>query len=241
MAALWTTTGQIPFQSPLVDTSFTTSKGANSIAAGDLLVIVAAVGDASGASGDPGSFSVGSSGFTAAVNQNAGSVGNNLRGGLFWKIAGGSETGAYTFSWTTPDPWGWAMINYGPHASPADAGPASTPNGSFSFVTCPAVSPTNSTDTVIAAITVVGGGAKTTPSGYTRDITLIDTGTYVNEPSMHVASKQPIGATGSTGAINWGAGPDTANSSVCMTIAFTPNGGGGGGATRHSLLQLGVA
>jgi hypothetical protein len=239
MAALWTTTGQIPFESPITDTSFTTSKGANSIASGDLLVIVAGLGDQTGTGTNPGAFTMGSSGFTNAIDVAAGSTGNNIRGGLFWKIAGGSETGAYTIGLGSSNPWGWAMINFGPHASPADAGPANTPLSGFSFVTCPAVSPTNSTDTVIAAIVVVGGTAKTTPTTYTRNITLIDTGTYTNEPSIHVASKQPIGATGSTGAINWGAGPDTTNSGIMMTIAFTPNGGGGG-AIRHNIAMLGV-
>ena len=75
--AVWSTTGQIGFQSPLTDTSFITSKGANVIVAGDLIAIVCGVGDASGASVDPGSLS--SPGFAAAVNQQSGSAAENLR------------------------------------------------------------------------------------------------------------------------------------------------------------------
>jgi hypothetical protein len=54
--AISVTTGQIGFQAPITDNSFTTSKGANSIAAGDLLMIACGVGDQTGASVDPGAF-----------------------------------------------------------------------------------------------------------------------------------------------------------------------------------------
>jgi hypothetical protein len=77
-------------------------------------------------------------------------------------------------SWTTPDPLGWALINFGPYASPADVGPPSTPNASFSFVSSPIILPAQATDIAIAIAITTGGSSPTTPTGYTRDVDLIN-------------------------------------------------------------------
>jgi len=79
------------------------------------------------------------------------------------------------------------------------------------------------------------GASPTTPTGYTRNVNLINTGTYTNECNIHVAHMLPSGA-GATGAVDWGT--STTNASICASIAFPPSAAAP--ARRNRMTTLGV-
>jgi len=106
------------------------------------------VGDQTGASVDPGAFAA--SGFTLAVNQNAVSAPNNLQWRLLedsWRFWDRCIHDCVDDAW--PRGGGRSSTSV-PYASPADAGPASTLNASFSFVSSPIILPVQATDIAIA-------------------------------------------------------------------------------------------
>lgn len=129
-------------------TSITTSKGANNIAAGDLLIAI--VNIQASVNSDPGAITP-PAGWTQAAQAAQGSTLPAFdRQGVFYKIAGASETGAYTFSWTSTTNPNWTLMDYtvsGGTPSLDVAGNNSATN--TTSIIAPSVSPVGTTDLLV--------------------------------------------------------------------------------------------
>jgi hypothetical protein len=121
-----------------------------------------------------------------------------IRVACFWHLAGGSETGSYTFSWTNPSRGAsWALFDvHGQNAVPIDG--SDTQNNNYSANrTAPSISPSGSSDMLVAVFFDAGSG-----SPYTKpsDMTLISdvNSTSSDRPEILVSYKT-LSASGATG------------------------------------------
>ena len=142
----------------------TNAQGANgTFTSGDFLVMVVTV--MANSATDPGVIST-PTGWTQ-IDQvlSAGQWSGAMRTATFYKIAGGSETGSYSASWTNAAYGaGWVLMDYtGVNtSSPIDAHNLIANTGYSPTPTTTAISPSGSTDMLIAAF-VSGSGTGAYP------------------------------------------------------------------------------
>lgn len=191
------------------NTTLTTSKGANSINSGDLLIVMVIV------EANVGAITP-AAGFTLLDSQRVDA--NNLTTAFFYKVAGGSETGSYVFSWTGSNFFAWSLINItGASGTPIDQVATNTVASSTNFTTA-SITPTGSADFLVT-IFVDDGTAFTAPSGMTTNVNNInmESGTcnYM-VTSLQLASNSSVSKTATVGA---------AKSGSTLILAITPSGG----------------
>jgi hypothetical protein len=206
----------------LAAASLTTSKGANTINTGDLLIVVLAATDQTNSGVSPGAI-VPPSGWTTIENGITGAAGENLSGAAFYKIAGASETGAYAFTWTNSEPWAWALLDYSGTASVADALAGAVAGViSGTTMTAPGNSPSGAADLCIVGYAGPDSNVTSFPSGFTSRSNLANNGAYVAQPGISVADKT-LSSSGATGSLvaTFGAARDSA---MAFSITFAPSG-----------------
>lgn len=183
-------------------TSATTNKGTNTINAGDVIVIHVLGEDNSLTNHSmtcPSGFTNFSWSFHYNSNSNSGF--NTL---ACWKVAGGSETGAYTVNWTTTNgnifEWAMYVVTGANGTAPIDV-TAVTDNGNGSNTgtfNVPSVTTTGPNRLLIACASI-GGSSNTyptRPSGYTTGFTVGAASVFKLACDWKVATS--AGATGGT-------------------------------------------
>lgn len=221
-------------------TSVTTTKGANAINSGDLLLVVAGVSGTA----DPGTITP-PAGFTLAQpNGIAGTfytdTNYNLRYAIFCKIADASETGDYTFSWTNSGVNSWVMLDYSGTASACasvfDGGSERDVfSGSFtsSLAISTAVVTSNANDVLISLWMLRASGTMTLPA---------NARTAYNPSSSSApwigASDLSIPTAGSQAVQTDTYSTTTANYSA---VAFGIKAASGGGAVTPRGMLMGIS
>lgn len=197
----WATSDYIATSS----TSATTSKSSNSIASGDLLIILTGQKPNS-----PSNYALlcpatgGWTGFSWSANYDS-SEGWNFLG--CWKIAGAGETGAYTVTWTTSSAnlSTWALIDItGANASPIDATAITNNayNGTAAVIVAPTVSSSGS-NRLHLSCGAADGSSQNIYSGYPAGYTQKLDASYLSIVKLACATKT-VGS-GATGTTTWSA------------------------------------
>lgn len=196
-----------------------------SISAGDLLIGV--VG-ALNSSTDPGAITI-PSGFTAL---SAGGISGNayspdgVRRAYFYKIATGSEGTTFSASWTNPDVYSWALLNYsGVNTStPFDGGAQTEFNGTYSSnIIAPAITTSVPNDWEICIWSFGAGGTLTMPAGMTTRLS--QAGSSSGAPWIGVADVGPVAAGAqATQTVTY---QYTVNTWDAISIGIQPASGGG--------------
>lgn len=202
----------------------TNAQGANgTINQNDLLIacVVATGAGVSGTITQPG-------GWTQIYNNFDASQNRPMITSVWVKIAGASETGNYTFSWTgTSVGCSWALLDYTgvSTGAPVDAS-AGQNNDSFSTnMTAPSISPAGAADMMVCVWAEDGGNATYAPAaGMTQRSTTGGTGngsTSSDRPEILIAELQ-LSASGATGTK---VGTCASAPTVGVSMALTPAGG----------------
>jgi hypothetical protein len=202
------------------------------IASGDLLVVVACWENAT----DPGTVTP-PSGFTTQLSV----YGWEVRCAIATKIAGGSETGAYTSTVASAYQSSWALLDYsGINATPIDGTPASTVY-TTSYVTAiiaPSVTTTASGSLLFNAWPEDwNSGTATCGAGCTDTMRVAQASTSSGRPAIQIGD-QVLGAAGASGTQTLTAQYSN-NSYGTYTIAFKAAGGGAATVSRRALTGVG--
>lgn len=212
----WATNGQL---GGATTNTFTSSKAANTINSGDLLILIAAANDSTGGAIDPGVFST-PAGFTI-INQVVTGASENIRGAAYFKIAGGAESGAYTVTWVTPGGFAWSLLDYSGAASTPDDASVATNTTTGTAIPAPSISPSGVSDWMICAWIGPDSNVITFPVGFASNIrsNLANSGATAGQSSIGVADivLSSSGATG-TKIATFGA---TRNSYIGISMAFS--------------------
>lgn len=151
-------------------TTITTNAAGNTINTGDLLIATLGLVDTSTGTGNHSPTCP--TGWTQVyVAWNNGSVNDPTDVLVCTHVAGASETGNYTFNWTTAPTRssGWTLTDYanvntaaGTNGVDVSAGTISGTSGTVSAISCPSVTTTQTNETVYCyAIWYAGGGTVT--------------------------------------------------------------------------------
>ena len=120
----------------------------------------------------------------------------SLTTGFFYKIAGVSESGSYTFSWTGSNFCAWGLLNYSGGASIDASGAGTFDSGGTTNCTAVSISPTGASDTLIALWVFNQADAVTAPGDMTQRVNLTqESGTIV-----YLACDKVLSASGATGS-----------------------------------------
>lgn len=205
------------------------SAGANAIASGDFLLATVVVEANVGAITPP-------AGWTLLNSQVLTAGGNTV--GFFYKIAGGSESGSYTFSWTGSNFAGWVLQNYGGvNATPIDVSntstyaTAGTPNA-----TATGISPTGAADMLLGLWVGDQATTITTPTGMTQRVasTPLESGTV-----QFFAADHQLSSSGATGNQSAQQGTTGFNTGAWLLAALTPAGGAAARTPTMTLMGVG--
>jgi hypothetical protein len=184
-------------------TSLTTSKGANAIASGDLLVLISGIVDSS-ATNHSMTCPTGFIGFAWSPDYESNTnSGANTMG--CWKIAGGSETGAYVANWTTTNSLyiTWALLDItGANASPIDDTGLTRAGSAVdtTSVVAPTVSASGS-NRLHLSCGLISGSGNNIYSGYPAGYTQAVDASFLTVLKIACA-KKTVGS-GSTGPTTW--------------------------------------
>jgi hypothetical protein len=97
--------------------------------------------------------------------------GNGAITAYFWHTCGGSETGSYTFTWTSNHFNSWSLVNYsGANASPIDASVTTTWGGGPTSITTSSVTTTAANDMLLLFMSGDGTTTFTKPTDMTSRI-----------------------------------------------------------------------
>lgn len=214
MSFLWHNEQDNSFQSPgtSVLVGATAPVGANgTFTSGDFLLAAVAVTGAVGTITPPAGWTLLNSQQTA----------NGYATGYFYKIAGGSETGSYSFSWTGSNGYAWGLWNYG--AVTLDtSNTGAWSSGGGTAATAVAISPTGSADILVGVWTSAGDALSGPPTGMTNRVS----GQAQESGSAYLYSAdQVLSSSGTTG--NRDATIATFKNGTWLLAALTPAGGGG--------------
>lgn len=195
----------------------TDANGANgTFTSGDLLIAVA-VAAKSPYNADLGTFT-GMSGWTQLYNAYT-PTGNRYNYGVWWKLAGGSESGSYACSWTTSSVYGWMLVDY---TTPDGSAPidvsASADSGITTTPSSPSVTPTFTKDILLSIYTNFGDqGAYTIPSGMTsrQNVRHSTNGCDINLAELQLASAS------ATGTKQWTTTGNQADQMISIAIKGT--------------------
>jgi hypothetical protein len=148
-----------------------------------------------------------------------------MRAGAFYKIAGGSETGAYNFTVTTAQTYAWVLIDYSGTASTVDASTSTTSTAGGVSIVAPSVSPAGSTDWLICAwyaVDLAGSTPYTFPGGFNSRANNANGGVFAVTPAIGIADTVLVssGATGTQTATYYTA----RNSYYTLSATFAPSG-----------------
>lgn len=183
--------------------------GANgSFTSGDFLLAIVVVEAAVGTITPP-------AGWTLLNSQQ---VANTYTTGYFYKIAGGSETGSYSFSWTGSNFCAWGLLNFG--GVTLDTSSTGTwASGGGTAATAVAISPTGSADILVGVWTSAGDTLSGPPTGMTNRV-----GQAQESGTAYLyAADQVLSASGTTG--NRDATVATSKNGTWLLVALTPAGG----------------
>jgi len=217
--------------------SATVTKGSNTINQNDLLIAVVC---ALNFTTDPGTIST-PSGWTILASQAY--VGTSERCASYYKVAGASESGSYSFSWTNSDVYSWALLDYtGVNSTtPLDGTPGNTnqSGGGFSpSLVAPSITPTGASDTLISIFTLGAGGTVTCGTGCSLTMRVNQSSNNSSSPWIGVGdlALTSSGATATetitySSSVNW---------YQTWSIALAPGAGGGGGVSLHLLGAMGA-